>query len=397
MAQFDQFEDDDDLLDMQPGSPAQPAPADSITGDQTTSQKVAQRIADIRNPQDSSAASPETAAKMGSVDYAPDPSAVARADDLRRRAREGRGFNALVAATGLTPDNSGYAELDKEAEKTLDRSEMVKKMIAANQVKSVDQGIRQQAVSERMSADKARQGIDQDKLKAYNDRTKAMSGNAGSRIQSSNIRAANTILSDPNMKREQTKLNTSRSAQSLIDSINNGELTDSKNISKQLTNMISTIELGTPGGVGDRQAMGVDTLYSKLQGALGYLEGGPTSTIPKAYLDQLESEVHALGDRAAKNYKTMSDSILEGADLSAGQPDADVGQVYQLAKQRRDSMLKGSGYDPSTGDPIARKTNRKGGGGGSDMVKMKAPNGSFRMVPISEKKAAIAAGGTEVQ
>jgi hypothetical protein len=184
-------------------------------------------------------------------------------------------------------------------------------------------------------------------------RTQALN-NTKNRQTSTDIRAANGILKDPAINKEVIKLNAANSAKSLMEAIKSGEVKDSKNISRQLTNIIATIEMGSPGGVADRKAMGVDTLYSKAQGLLGYIESKPTSTIPKQYIGQLDQEINALGDRAAKNYHNLSQAAIAGADTSFDDPDADKGQVFKLAKQKRDALLKNSGYNPETGEKMKK-------------------------------------------
>lgn len=174
------------------------------------------------------------------------------------------------------------------------------------------------------------------------------------RLSSMNTGRANTLLNNPGINKEQTKLNAARSVQSLIDGIKSGEITDSKNIRNQLTNMIATIELGSPGGVSDRHEMGINTLYSKLKDAESMLSSSPTSTIPPEFLNQLQTEANALGDRAAKNYVAMKNSILSGADLSGGNPEVSPGQIHQLVKQRSSTFLSENGYDPETGERIRK-------------------------------------------
>ncbi len=232
-------------------------------------------------------------------------------------------------------------------------------------------------------------GRKESQVDAYNKRTDALQGNAKSRLDNANVRTAGSLFKDPNLSREVNKLNSAKSAQTLIDEIRAGHLTDSSNVKSQLTNLLTQIELGAPGGQGDRHNMGVDTLYGNIQKTMSYIEGKPNSTIPKEYLDQIESEAHALGNRAAKNYKSLTDSTIEGADLSKGDPDADPGQVLQLAKQRQAKFLKSSGYDPETGEKI--------GASKSQTVMMKGPDGKVRAIPVAQKDAALAAGGTLVQ
>lgn len=127
---------EDDLEENEDDILGQPTPADSIAGPQTTPERVFKRIADMRNPPDATAASPETEAKMPEAQYGVDPAAQARADSLRFNAGIGRAINALSEGTGYKPDNSGYDALDKEAEKGLDRAGNVKKMIAQNQIRA---------------------------------------------------------------------------------------------------------------------------------------------------------------------------------------------------------------------------------------------------------------------
>jgi hypothetical protein len=179
------------------------------------------------------------------------------------------------------------------------------------------------------------------------------------RQESMDISKADRILTSGPINKEMNKLNAARGARAIIDKINSGELKDSKNISNQLTNMISTIEMGGPGAVADRKAMGVDTLYTSAMSTLGWLQSNPNSVIPRKYLKQLETEVDALGNRAAFNYKNMIDSQIAGSDLSLGDPDADPGRIKKLAEQRRDAFLTSSGFDPKTGLPVSQSKEKK--------------------------------------
>lgn len=225
-------------------------------------------------------------------------------------------------------------------------------------------------------------GVKNRAASAYESRTKALAGNQKNRQDTANIRAAGGLFKDPNVSKETTKLNSAKSAQTLIDEIRAGHLTDSSNVKSQLTNLLTQIELGAPGGQGDRHNMGIDTLYGRLQDSLSFIEGHPNSTLPKAYLDQIETESHALGDRAASNYKSLTDAAMSGADLSMGDPDADSGQVNKLAKQRQTQFLKSAGYDPESG-----ASTRKASGGFPRTVR----NGTHQATVNSQQEADEAA------
>lgn len=175
------------------------------------------------------------------------------------------------------------------------------------------------------------------------------------RLSSMNIGRANSLFTDTGINRETTKLNAARSAQTLINGVKEGHLKGSKNIRNQLTTIMSTIEMGGPGAVSDREAMGVNNLYTKAKDAMAFIESHPNDSIPPEYLDQLEVEANALGDRAAVNYKNLVSGKLSGADLSGGNPDIDPGQIHRLATQRQSTFLKSNGYDPETGLPTGRK------------------------------------------
>lgn len=185
------------------------------------------------------------------------------------------------------------------------------------------------------------------------------------RLSSLNIGKANALMNGGNLPKETTKLNAARNVQTLIDGIRSGEITDTKNVRAQLSNMIATIDFGTPGGVADRQAMGVDNLYSKLNDLKNKMtyDGKLSGTISPEYLSQLENEGHALGDRAAKNYAVGAQSILQGANLAGDDPDADPGQIHKLVTQRAKAFLTQNGYDPMTGAPLNRKSAGVKGGG----------------------------------
>jgi hypothetical protein len=348
-------EDEDDELEDGP------APANTIAGPQTPRDKVMQRIAQVRT----SGGQPDEQEDEDEDESDPRREAALQfGKSTALTTGVGRALNALAAGTGYKPDDSEYNQMDKQpdvATKDLDRSATVTKAIEDRKAKA---DALSSTLAQKQASLDAQTANNQTKNDAYNRRTDTMGKLAGNRSDTATIRAANTVLNDKNAQNEVKKLQASRSAQSLIDGIRNGDITGSKNVSRQLTNMISTIEMGTPGGQGDRQAVGIDTLYGKLKGALGYVEGKPEGVIPKDYLDQTESETHALGDRAAANYKNLTDGALSGADLSAGNPDADTGKVYTLAKQRRDILMKSNGYDPDTGQPTTPRPKKGGAAGG---------------------------------
>lgn len=210
--------------------------------------------------------------------------------------------------------------------------------------------------------------LDRKATMASNDKNKQ------DRMNSINIARVNSLYTDPGINRETTKLNASRSAQTLIDAVKKGEIKGSKNIRNQLTTIMSTIEMGGPGAVADRQAMGVDNLYTKAKDALAFIDSHPNDSIPAQYLDQLEIESHALGDRAAANYSNLSKSKLSGADLSGGDPSIDPGQIHRLATQRKNTFLQSNGYDPETALPMNRKeitSPKKGAGSPGGLVRVR--------------------------
>lgn len=258
-------------------------------------------------------------------------------------AQAAQGSNTPTADTALYGNMQKQgSDLLKSNEEDLDRRQKVIGAIEARKTR------------ENNSANTAayRQGmigLQKDRLASAGEARDAAAKAKQDRLDSTNIGRANSLYQNPNISKETTKLNAARGVQTLVDSIRGGELTDSKNIRNQLTNMIATIELGSPGGVSDRHEMGIDTLYTRAKDALGSLTSSPTSTIPAKFLDQLESESHALGDRAAKNYANLTNGILSGADLSGGNPDVDPGQIHKLVSQRRSKFLSENGYDPDTG------------------------------------------------
>lgn len=174
------------------------------------------------------------------------------------------------------------------------------------------------------------------------------------RLEQQAITKASTILNSPNIRKEVTKLNASRSAQTLIHGIEVGDITDSKNIRNQLTSIMSTIELGAPGGEQDRKAMGVNNLWSAANDALSYITSNPESSLSPGFVTQLKAEANALGDRAAKNYKGLTDSSLATTDLSLGKKGIDPGLIHSLVKQGRNKFLQSNGYDPETGEAAGR-------------------------------------------
>lgn len=163
------------------------------------------------------------------------------------------------------------------------------------------------------------------------------------------------LMNGANTKKEIQKLTAASGAQSLIDEIRSGKLKDSKNIANQLTNLISTIEMGGPGDAQGRHEMGVDTAYTDMAALLQYYSGKPQSAIPTDLLNQLETEVGALGDRAAKNYKGITDASLAGADNSAVDPTGSPGELHARMLARQKKFLQGVGFDPETGERINKK------------------------------------------
>lgn len=320
------------------------------------------------------------------------------AQDLERvRAERGKETAIADIAQGFTQLGAGLA--GQKADTTLFQAGRQAAATKASEAltdadrkrKAVSDAIRQKALGE------WRGQIHEDKEKnreAADVRSQRTQQNVGTltemrtkRMQTQNIRAANQIMNDPNSKRETQKLTAASGAQALVDEIRSGKLKDSSNISKQLTNLIATIEMGGPGAVNDRQAMGVDTLYTRAQKLLSYVSGNPQSAIPAPYLDQLETEIKALGHRAAKNYKAITDASISGADLSGMDPDADPGQVAQLARQRQQQFLKSVGFDPETGEPVGGAVH----GSGAHAAKPGGPM-TPRQKRIAELNAKKAAG-----
>lgn len=390
MSLYDPLQEEEDSILGENDSA--PAPASSIAGPQTQRDEIMKRIAQVRGGGGDATDQAAAAAPASGASYAMDPNdpALQYARQSAVTAGIGRGINALASGTGFKADNSGYDAMEKDGKDMADKSMTLQAQV---QKAVADRALKKSLHDEDVEVRKGDNKRKDKATDAYIDRTKAIAGQSQNRLDTANIRAANTILNDKNAQLEARKLQAARSAQSLVDGIRNGDLTDSKNVAKQLTNMIATIEMGTPGGQGDRQAMGVDTLYGRLKGMLSFVDGSPNSTIPSKYLDQLESETHALGDRAASNYKNLTDGTLSGADLSGGSPDADTGKVYTLAKQRRDAILKGAGYDPESGQPLNRKEKSKASAGGGIINDANAdegdPEGDARRKRIAELKAKL--------
>lgn len=161
----------------------------------------------------------------------------------------------------------------------------------------------------------------------------------GDRLSTQQINSVKGLMNTTPIKNETTRLTAATNAQELINSIRNGELTDSKNISKQLTNLIARIEMGGPGAVDDRQSMGVDTLYTRAKALEGWISGHPTSVIPKAYLDQIAHEADALGNRALENYQNLTNAAAEGANLKTLKGAEDEGPIYRGVKSSAQTLV----------------------------------------------------------
>lgn len=303
-------------------------------------------------------------------------------------ANMGRALAQLASAGSSVPvDDSLYDSIIKQndaraAAEEKDLGTRASVMRYMQQAKMRQAGLDQQ---KKIAEDRLNFQKDSDAkhLKATNDRTQAIRDAAGSRLDNSNIRTANSIIKDTNVAKEVNKLNASRSVQTLVDHIKDGSITDSKGIRTQLTNLIATIEMGGPGAHADRAAMGFDTIYTRVKDALNFLDSSPGKTIPQEYLAQLEQEGQALGDRAAKNYHALLESKLSGADLSNNNPDVDPGKVYKLVKQQKEKFLSENGYDPVSGNPIRE---RHSGGPLSEEKKK-------RLQELRQKKAASMRAG----
>lgn len=285
---------------------------------------------------------PPIAADPAMAQYERDQAGLADFRTAKRGADQvsnfGRAFQQIAQGSNAPKDNGISAAMDTQN---------------AGQLKSQEEDVdRRQKIVNAIEGRRSHEAIAKSNYSLRDAIQKQNMDVKNKRLETVNIGSANRLMSNPNIGKETTKLNAARSVQSLVDSIRSGELKDSKNIRNQLTNMIATIELGTPGGVSDRHEMGIDTLYTKLKDAESLLLSSPQSTIPGDYLKQLETEGNALGDRAAKNFKGLTDSILSGADLSGGEPDADPGQIHQLVRQRAGKFLSTNGYDPNTGERV---------------------------------------------
>lgn len=284
---------------------------------------------------------------------------VNRANLMQAVTQIGTGLTGNKADTGFFDSVRQQADARaKEGISDADRSR-----------KAVTDAIRQQILSRaeqgkmaraNTSADLRREGHDLKKVdqkikrEGHGIREKAIAAsttNQGKRLsqtenrmRTQEINAAKSLMNDPNIRKEKTKLSAAGQGQALVEEIRSGKLKDSKNIAKQLTNMIATIEMGGPGAVSDREAMGVNTLYTKAKEALGWISSNPTSVIPEEYLSQLESEINALGSRALENYKGYTDSALQGADLT--EISGDPGNIYRLGKQSQQKFLQESRFKP---------------------------------------------------
>lgn len=174
---------------------------------------------------------------------------------------------------------------------------------------------------------------------AAEDRADRRAGIQDKKQETSEQRAVTTAFNATDIRQEKIKLNTAAGVSSLLDSIGEGKVIASPNISNQLTNMISKIELGGPGASADREKMGVDTLYTSAQKVLGYIKSNPEEAIPDAYITQLRHEAKALGDRARDNFKSSTDAII-----------AQYGEGTSLAeKAMRNQQSFLSSYEKSSG------------------------------------------------
>jgi hypothetical protein len=269
----------------------------------------------------------------------------------------GQAFSSFAQGANAPKPTSLYDNMAKQNEAPVkmaqDALERKQKVIQA-----IEQRKSREAASNN-TAQYRQQMIDlqKDRLKQAGAAKSQSDNTKQERLSSLNIGRTNTLMHDAPLNKETTKLNAANGVQTLIDSIKNGEITDSKNIRTQLTNMMAMIDLGAAGGESDRQSMGINNLYTKIKDLEAYVNSKPNKSIPSEYLNQLESEANAMGDRSAKNYYGMSKAILSGADLSGGNPDVNPGQVHQLVKQRMSTFLKEKGYDPETGERVTKKLN----------------------------------------
>lgn len=287
-------------------------------------------------------------------------------------AQAAQGANTPTSSTDLFKNvQEGGKELLQSTEGDLDRRQKI--------VNAIEQRQSREAVTNNTNAYR---NISLQMRQNQNDLTNKTRDD---RLSSLNIGRTNALFSGGNLPKETTKLNTGRSIQTLVDGIRSGDITDTKTVRTQLTNMINLVESGTPGGVSDRQAMGVDNLFSMLKDLKNKMtyDGPLSGTISAPYLSQLETEAHALGDRAAKNYAIGTQSILQGANLAGDNPEIDPGQIHKLVTQRAKAFLTQNGYDPTTGDPL----NRKGAGVKSGGL-MNSANAGGGKTPVKKQYSA---------
>lgn len=207
------------------------------------------------------------------------------------------------------------------------------------------------------------------------------------------LRATNTAQSliDKNqtLKNGFNRMDKVNSAKGLMGKIQSGELTDTESVASQLTNMVSSIEMGGAGGVGDREHTAVKGLQMQISKLSNYF-GKPASAIPPEVLGQINNEINTLGEETAKNMRGAHKSLVAGTQNKTQQ---------DAINNRMNTYFNENGY----GDIGTQNESRQQAAqapaapAAPQLVRMQAPDGSSMSVPKSSIDKYLKKGAKVVQ
>lgn len=212
----------------------------------------------------------------------------------------------------------------------------------------------------------------------------------GTRQEGLDLRATNNanIRIDKNqtLKNGFNRMDKVNSAKGLMEKIQSGELTDTESVASQLTNMITSIEMGAAGGVGDREHVAVKGLQMQLSKLSNYF-GKPVSAIPPEVLSQINNEINTLGHETAKNMRGAHRSLVAGTNNKTEQDAINnrMNTYFEENGYGESGTQKGSHQETA---PIPKTP---------QLVKVQAPDGSVKSVPKASIDKYLKKGGKIVQ
>lgn len=120
---------------------------------------------------------------------------------------------------------------------------------------------------------------------------------------------------DVNTKDEVSRIQGSDRALDVVESIRSGKLKGASNIREQLNNEVSQLLMpaGMRPSVTGLTRTQIDTFYGRFKDLVGKIKGGPTDTIPAAYIDQIEKEIRLLQSAYRKALGEKVQSLKQGS------------------------------------------------------------------------------------